>query len=205
MLSKTSLALVALHATLARAGNAIITNRCNYDIWIQSVHAPYGGNMTHVPARSKYSEPFSHAPTSVKISKTPSIVSGEQTQFEYNIVSNQLWYDISFVDCAKGPQGASGSFDASSCPGHNEGLAMDVTNNICGKISCDPGAYCPTQAYFVPQPYKELGIEEPVFVCPGDGTSFDLHMTVCSGEPRLRCRGIARSPDNAQTASEEEE
>jgi hypothetical protein len=143
MLSKISLAFVALQATIVLAGNAIITNRCNYDIWIQSVHAPYGGNMTHVPARSKYSEPFSYAPTSVKVSKTLSIVSGEQTQFEYNIVSNQTWYDISFVDCAKGPQGASGSFDASSCPGHNEGLAMDVTDSIYGKIDYDTGAYCP--------------------------------------------------------------
>ena len=98
MLSKTSLALVVLQATLALAGNAIITNRCNYDIWVQSVHAPYGGNMTHVPSQSQYSEPFSHAPASVKISKTPLIISREQTQFEYNIVSNQMWYDISLVD-----------------------------------------------------------------------------------------------------------
>ena len=81
---------------------------------------------------------------------------------------------------------------------------MDVTDSICGKINCDAGAYCPTQAYFVPQPYKELRIEELVFVCPGDGTSFDLHMTVCSGEPRLGCRGTARRLDNAQAAGEEE-
>ena len=80
---------------------------------------------------------------------------------------------------------------------------MDVTDSICGKINCDAGAYCPTQAYFVPQPYKQLGIEEPVFVCPGDGTSFDLHMTVCSREPRLGSRGIAGSLDSALAVGEE--
>jgi hypothetical protein len=183
MLSKIAL-LVGLQVTLALAGKAIIANRCNYDIWVQPVHSPNWGAVRRIPARSKWSEPFSGAPTSTKISKTASIQAGKHTQFEYAISNNQIWYDISFVDCVKGGW-------AGNCPGHAEGLGVYANNGRCGKIDCRPNDYCPTQAYYVDQPLIKLGIREPVFTCPGAGINLDLTMIVCSRNPAVRKRGVA--------------
>lgn len=187
MLSKTILAIAALQAGFAAAGNAIISNRCNYDIWVFSMDQSYSTGAIHVPARSQYSEPFRSScngcGTSVKISKTNQIVDGQHTQFEYTITNNQLWYDISFVNCAQGSS-------ASNCPGHDGGLAMDSPNSACGKANCGSGSYCPTQAYYVDFPLKKLGLQDPVFTCPGAGTGMDLYMKVCSDAAPIK-RSIA--------------
>lgn len=187
MLSKFILAIAAMQAGLATAGNAIISNRCPYDIWVWSVDQTHWSAPIHVPARSKYSEPFRSAcngcGTSMKVSKSDQLVGGAHTQFEYSIVNNQIWYDISLVDCAKGQ-------DASACPGHDFGLAMDSPDQSCGKVDCEKGSYCPSQAYFVDTPMQKLGLQEPVFTCPGAGTGMDLYMKVCSDEAPLK-RSIA--------------
>jgi hypothetical protein len=184
MFFKISLALVALQTTLALAGNAIIVNRCNYDIWVEPVHNPTAGDLVHVPARSKYQEAFSNAPTSMKISKTNAIVGGKITQFEYVVAFDQVWYDISFVDCAVGTSGAN-------CPGHAEGLSVYAGDGRCGSIECPPNTYCPHQAYFIDMPMEKQGIVAPVFTCPGAGVRLDLTMQVCSSMPALRKRSVA--------------
>jgi hypothetical protein len=184
MLSKVAILFVALQATLAVGRKAIIANRCNYDIWVQPVHGPQWGGLVKIPARHKWSEPLSDAPTSMKISRTSSIVPGKHTQFEYAINSNQIWYDISFVDCARGSS-------ASNCPGHTDGLGVYANNGRCGKIECAPNSYCPTQAYYVDQPLIKLGIKEPVFTCPGAGTNFDITMKVCPRNAPVYKRGVA--------------
>ncbi|KAF3000819.1 hypothetical protein E8E13_006594 [Curvularia kusanoi] len=184
MLAKSILLAATLQAGLASAiGNAIISNRCPYDIWLWSVDQGYSSAPIHIPARSKYSEPFRSAcngcGTSLKISKTNELIAGRHTQLEYSIAGGNLWYDISFVDCAKG-----GS--ASDCPGHDLGLAMDSPESACGKAHCAAGSYCPTQAYYVDTPKLKLGIDEPVFGCIGKGTDMDLYMKVCSDEAPLK-------------------
>lgn len=188
MLVKTILLATALQAGLATAlGNAVVSNRCNYDIWLWSVDQGYSSGPIHVPARTKYSEPIRSAcngcGSSLKISKTDQLVGGQQTQFEYSIADGNIWYDISFVDCANGE-------DASACPGHDEGLAMDSPNSACGQANCAAGSYCPTQVYYVDLPMQKLGLEDPVFGCPGQGTDMDLYMKVCSDEAPLK-RSIA--------------
>ncbi|KAF1844560.1 uncharacterized protein K460DRAFT_365506 [Cucurbitaria berberidis CBS 394.84] len=187
MLSKFVLGVVALQAGLAAAGNAIVSNRCPYDIWLWSVDQSHWSAPIHIPARTQYSEPFRSScngcGTSMKISKSNQLVGGAHTQFEYSIVNNQIWYDISFVDCAKGES-------ASACPGHDKGLTMDSPEQACGKASCTGGSYCPTQAYYVDYPMQKLGLQEPVFTCPGKGTGMDLYMKVCSDEAPLK-RSIA--------------
>ncbi|KAH7392904.1 hypothetical protein BKA66DRAFT_509926 [Pyrenochaeta sp. MPI-SDFR-AT-0127] len=178
---------MALQISQAAAGNAIISNRCPYDIWLWSVDQSHWSAPIHIPARTQYSEPFRNScngcGTSMKISKTNGLVGGAHTQFEYSIVNDQLWYDISFVDCAKGES-------ASDCPGHDLGLAMDSPEPSCGTASCAGGSYCPTQAYYVDYPMQKLGLQDPVFTCPGVGTSVDLYMKVCSDEQPLK-RSIA--------------
>lgn len=188
MLAKSILLATVLQAGLAAAiGNAVISNRCPYDIWLWSVDQGYSSGPIHIPARTKYSEPFRSAcsgcGSSLKISKTDQLVAGHQTQFEYSIADGNLWYDVSFVDCAKG-----GS--ASDCPGHDRGLAMDSPEQACGKATCAAGSYCPTQAYYVDLPKQKLGLEEPVYGCLGKGTDMDLYMKVCNDEAPLK-RSIA--------------
>lgn len=188
MLSKFVLLATALQAGLAAAiGNAIVSNRCPYDIWLWSVDQGYSSLPIHIPARTKHSEPFRSAcngcGSSLKISKTDQLISGQQTQFEYSIADGNIWYDISFVDCAKGES-------ASDCPGHDKGLAMDSPEHACGKANCAAGSYCPTQSYYVDFPKPKLGLADPVFGCPGKGTGMDLYMKVCSDEAPLK-RSIA--------------
>lgn len=184
MFSKSTIILGALQATLAAAGNAIISNRCNYDIWVWSVGQGSSSEAIHVPARAQHTEAMrSGSPTSLKVSKTDALVAGKHTQFEYSIVNNQLWFDISFVNCANGESSAS-------CPGADAGLSMSSPNSACGSVHCAGGSYCPSQAYFIDQPMLKLGLEEPVFTCPGAGTDMDLNMKVCADEAPLT-RSIA--------------
>lgn len=189
MLPKILLPIVALQAGLAAAtGNAILSNRCSYDVWVWSVDQSSTSGPIHVPARTQYSEAFKSTcdgcGTSMKISKSNQLVAGAQTQFEYSIVSGQLWYDISFVDCAQGDS-------ASSCPGHDSGLAMNSPQQACGSVDCAGGSYCPTQAYYVDFPEQKLGLADPVFTCPGiSSQNMDLYMTVCSDEAPMK-RSIA--------------
>jgi len=184
MLSKLNLSLVALQASLALAGNAIISNRCPYDVWVWTVSATNWGSAVHVPSRTQHSEPLTNTGTSLKVSNSSELVGGHHTQFEYSIAGGQIWYDISFVDCAQGNS-------ASNCPGHDDGLSMDASNSECGTINCEAGSYCPTQAYYVPQPLLTLGINEPVFNCPASvGTDVDVYMKLCSGQDSLK-RSVA--------------
>jgi hypothetical protein len=181
----TTLLFAAMSASLATAGKAIVSNRCSYDIWVWSVSQTTGSSSAiHVPARSKHTEAMiPNSPTSIKVSKTNQLLNGQHTQFEYSITNNQLWFDISLVNCANG-QGAA------NCPGHAQGLAMNSPNKSCGKLYCAKGSYCPTQAYYCPQPMLTLGIQEPVFTCPGAGAGMDLNMVMCADSAPLK-RSVA--------------
>jgi len=179
MLFSRLLAVMGLQAHLAMAGNAVFHNRCHYDIWLWSVTSASSSEAIHVPARSHYSEAFCDKGTSFKVSKTNQLVAGAHTQFEYSIVDNVIWFDISLVNCVKDK-------DASACPGHSQGLAIDSPNRSCGHIACSGGSYCPTQAYFVDTPMQKLGLKEPVFTCPGAGTDLDLNMKICSDNAPLQ-------------------
>lgn len=67
---------------------------------------------------------------------------------------------------------------------------MDSPNAACGRISCAPGSYCPTQAYFVDTPVQKLGLAEPVFACPGASTNLDLYMKMCANQAPIK-RSVA--------------
>ncbi|KAH7134954.1 hypothetical protein B0J11DRAFT_148649 [Dendryphion nanum] len=159
---------------VARAGlgNAIINNRCSYDVWMWPVNQNYAGSAIKIAAGSQHSAPAlacENCGTSMKISKTSTLTSGAQTQFEYTFGGGMVWYDISFVDCAKGN-------DASSCPGHSEGLVMAASDSSCPTASCSAGAYCPEKIYYVDQPLLKLGIAEPTFAC---SQGVDVVSTLC--------------------------
>jgi hypothetical protein len=80
--------------------------------------------MVKLKARTKYSRPLEISScegcgTVFKASKTPQIVNGKHTQFEYAIepAQNMIYYDISYVNCAQGKS-------AANCPGHERGHAI---------------------------------------------------------------------------------
>ncbi|KAJ4348853.1 uncharacterized protein N0V89_010232 [Didymosphaeria variabile] len=103
-------------------GNAVLGNRCDHDIWVWSVDGKGSSDAIKVAARTQYREPF-RTPCEgcgvvLKVSNTPDLQGGHQTQFEYAISNGQLYYDISFVDCAQGE-------GADNCPGHHNGLGID--------------------------------------------------------------------------------
>lgn len=175
------LAAAAQASMVAAFGNAIVANRCPYDIYLFPTSPNSSGGGIKIPARSTHTEAQATL-GSMKISLSDSLEAGKQTQFEYSNAGGQLWYNLSFVDCASGES-------ADNCPGHDLGLSMSSPDGNCGSIDCAAGSYCPTQAYYVDQPLIKLGILEPVFNC-GASSSADLYMTVCSGESQLK-RSVA--------------
>lgn len=159
--------------TRASLGSAIINNNCAYDIWMWSVDQALASSAVKISAGSSHSEPARSScegcGTSMKISTTSSLSAGKQTQFEYSVAGNQIWYDISFVDCASGN-------DASNCPGHKDGLSMRTSDSSCTAVNCAAGSYCPDQAYYVDFPSAKTGVIDPNFPCK---LGVDIISTVC--------------------------
>ncbi|KAF2188057.1 hypothetical protein K469DRAFT_704331 [Zopfia rhizophila CBS 207.26] len=168
----------------AALGNAIVSNRCNYDVWLWSVDEKNSPKQsTKIPARSKHTEKFrTPCPgcgVSMKISKTNGLEAGKITQLEYAIRSDQIYYDISFVDCAKGKS-------AANCPGHDKGIRIDSPESTCRPLNCAGGTYCVKDAYFVDQPKIKLGVPEPVLGCGKGKVGMDVYFKLCSDAAPLR-------------------
>ncbi|KAF2795954.1 hypothetical protein K505DRAFT_323675 [Melanomma pulvis-pyrius CBS 109.77] len=178
------------HSLEARqvGGNAILANRCYYDVWVWSVEEGYSSQAIYVPARTIYSEP-KRAPANggvvLKVSRTDQLVGGQQTQFEYATSNNVIYYDISFVDCAVGES-------AANCPGWDNGLNIGSPEPACQVVNCPSNNYCPTQAYFVDTPLQKLNIAEPVFGCGTAGTGMDIYFHTCSDTPQLTKRELSK-------------
>lgn len=164
-------------------GNAVIANRCSADVWLWSVDQNGSKGPIKIKARSKYTEKFrtpcNNCGVSLKISRTNQLKAGQHTQFEYAIANNIIYYDISYVDCAKGKS-------AANCPGHKQGHMIDSAEKACGLLKCKGNSYCPTQAYYVDQPLIKLGIPEPVKGCGNKGTGMNIWFTMCSDAPKLK-------------------
>jgi hypothetical protein len=147
----------------------------------------YTSPTIYVPARTKYVEPIRNVcegcGVSVKVSKSDQLMAGQQTQYEYSIANNQLYYDLSYVDCAQGES-------AENCPGHDRGNSIDSPDETCRDLYCGAGSYCPNEAYFVDQPLIKLGIPEPVFGCGAGDFGMDLWFNVCHENPNLK-RSVA--------------
>ncbi|KAF2464563.1 uncharacterized protein BDR25DRAFT_296495 [Lindgomyces ingoldianus] len=167
----------------AALGTAIVSNRCDHDIWLWSVDERTNKGPIKIPKRSKYSEPMRNpcngCGISLKISNSNQLQGGKQTQFEYAIANNQIYYDISFVDCAKGN-------NADNCPGHAHGLRIDSPQKSCGVLNCASGAYCVHDAYYVDDPLAKMGIKAPVLGCGPGKTNMDLYFKVCSDMAPLK-------------------
>lgn len=168
-------------------GNAILANRCYYDVWVWSVEEGYSSSAIYVPARTIYTEP-KRAPANggvvLKVSRTDQLMGGQQTQFEYATSNGMIYYDISFVDCATGTT-------AQNCPGWDMGLNIGSPEPACQTVNCPSNSYCTDAAYFVDTPLQKLGLAEPVFGCGAAGTGMDIYFHTCSDTPQLTKREMS--------------
>lgn len=193
--------LIAILSTLSTCafalrtvGIATIENRCPYDVYAWSVTPLSGGTAKKITKNGGlytevFQRPCANCGVSIKISKN-SANPTDITQYEYSIANNQLWYDISFIDCAKAIAG-SDSFDATACPGHEGGVSLGTVTaqqggggkfgaskvmTGCETLKCGPGEYCPYNAYYVPVP----GNYQPVRACAPGQYNGELRMVLCS-------------------------
>ncbi|KAF2646392.1 hypothetical protein P280DRAFT_512569 [Massarina eburnea CBS 473.64] len=128
----------------ASSGQVLLKNNCNYTVSVQ----PYPGSGCScgeggdVEPGSTWNDTLSDCSggnTSLKVYREEA---STPMQFEYGLASNNVWYDMSFIDCV-----ASGS-DFSACAGG--GWAMKANTN-CHAYSCTGGSECCTQGYCDPE------------------------------------------------------
>lgn len=199
--------LASLPFAIAGTGNAIIENRCYYDVTVISQRgytpaevAAYDNNVppapvTTVAARTQYPQQFlPYLPQGDGVSFKISTPTTKAVQFEYSIVGNELSYDISLVDCAdiNGP-----SIDWSQCTSYESGVSLYSTANDpgCGAFNCPGQKNCVLDAYFesVPQagvslPEGEPSSWQPVMYCNNGPWDGDLMIVMCEGNAPLSKR-----------------
>jgi hypothetical protein len=99
----TLIVSIAALAPLASAvGNAVVTNHCNFPVYLWSVGGSVGPQQT-IAAGASYSEPLHHDPASGGIAlKITTVANGlyngsPQTNFAYTLDPGTVWYDLSDV------------------------------------------------------------------------------------------------------------
>jgi hypothetical protein len=103
---------------------------------------------------------------SLKVSKMQDLAT--IIQFEYTSETfDQVWYNLSFLNCVKGTEGK----DPSACPGWERGVQA-----VCGSgdmFQCKANEYCDQSGYFIPENGYQPGA--PVKTCKkSEGIVFEL-------------------------------
>jgi len=103
-----------------------------------------------VPIIIRYDIPSQHTTcenncgVAYKVATVPELhpfPNGNQVQFEYSTKDGIMYYDISFVDCAKNLGHRSG--DAIDCPGWNFGTQIDGQKSFnCRTMTCPARNMC---------------------------------------------------------------
>ncbi|KAF1958009.1 hypothetical protein CC80DRAFT_38378 [Byssothecium circinans] len=128
----------------ASSGRVTLKNNCDYKVSVKPFPG-FGcscGEGGDVEAGASWNDTLTDCAggnTSLKVYKEGV---SKPMQFEYGLSSNNVWYDMSFIDCV-----ASGH-DFSACAGG--GWAMKA-NDKCHSYSCAGGAECCTQGYCDPE------------------------------------------------------
>ncbi|OCK84384.1 hypothetical protein K432DRAFT_389543 [Lepidopterella palustris CBS 459.81] len=183
-------------------GNAVVENRCSYDLYLWSIPG-YDDNSYHpnppsvmIPKRTFHSEQFqvpacsNACGMSLKLSTEP-VLRNPIVQFEYSITDNHLSYDISFVDCV------APDLTWNNCLAHELGIKLFSTSTAsgCDPFDCDGDPQgrqlCKSAAYYQPVPNGNTIPEgegdgwQPVKYCSGGQSSGDLVFVACKGNPAL--------------------
>ncbi|KAF2658866.1 hypothetical protein K491DRAFT_713119 [Lophiostoma macrostomum CBS 122681] len=176
---------------LPRTANTVmIKNSCDYDLNLAKV--PGGSQVTpaveKLPAHGSWSVDFvadtpggSGFDTSVKIALGDQKPEGNLsiTQFEYNYITatNQVWYDISLVDCTRNVSKDEGG--GTHCPGWESGLRVQ-SGKACVAYECAAQEFCPKQVYWFNNYDGKTGA--PNTACDvKEGVTFELCTEKSSG------------------------
>lgn len=139
----------------ASGGKVTLKNNCDYDVTYENV-CPCGSSDEKgtIKAGSNWSDSLSECGSGNTALKIFSENATKPMQFEYGIVSGNVWYDMSFINCL------TGSDDFSQCAG--SGWSMGATGS-CPTYSCTGGAECCTQGYC--DPTATAAKEQPNSAC----------------------------------------
>ncbi|KAF2252193.1 hypothetical protein BU26DRAFT_410406, partial [Trematosphaeria pertusa] len=161
---------------------AVIINSCSYPIYLSSVNSNPanptncdgdGVNGHEIPPGATYSERIrecAEGGVSLKIAKQSS--GAKPMQIEYT-KSSELYYNLSFLDCM-----VPGTTDLSACAGHEEGVQIASAKG-CPVWACQPGEYCDTKGYTVPE-YGNQNVATPIGGC-GAGEGLVLELCAAKG------------------------
>ena len=123
-----------------------VRNYCSYDIFYQHV-----GPKTVIGTGTLVAGGTWETPTNVgsnfKASKSSD--QSRPVQVEYNIdpaKPDELWYNLSMIDCLKKDNKGLLTTDASACVGLEAGLQFGNKQKM--SFQCAPGTWCDDQAYF---------------------------------------------------------
>jgi hypothetical protein len=114
--------------TIAALGNSVVVNNCGAPMYLWAVDYDHPSpSRIKIASGGRHSavfrKPSNGGGVSLKVSKTQTL--SQITQFEYTVSGNQIYYDISWVDCANGQ-------NADNCPGHGGGVRAKCSdNNVC--------------------------------------------------------------------------
>jgi hypothetical protein len=157
-------AALTLATSVAEAANAVVYNKCAFNVYLWSVtadHAP--GSAVVLAPGGKYSEAYqtpSQGGVSIKIASENS-VAGPISQFEYTL-DGKIWYDISNINC-KGP----------ACPFQPYGMSLQ-SGSGCPTVSCPGGEALCSGAYNNP---------DDNWASLACGASSDTAVYLCSASP----------------------
>ncbi|KAF2679799.1 hypothetical protein K458DRAFT_460656 [Lentithecium fluviatile CBS 122367] len=189
-----------------RWGNFVLVNQCYYDVYVTEARQEWGGQSFKLPARSPLRTMFeieydlpdhekdvdrrctNNCGVTYKVTREPKLVGGiggNQLQFEYTSKDGILYYDISFVDCAKDLGHRTGN--AENCPGWKEGLQIDGQKGFdCRTMVCEDGKMCISWnqgAYYVDEPEPRWGLKDPIGTCPT--YQMEIYFRLCARNPDL--------------------
>jgi len=103
---RTTLASAALVALTQAAGNAVVVNKCSYDVYMANTPSS-GGGFTEVDktfsSGDSYTQPWTELSNgngwSIKLSKTAGAFESDILQYEYTFHNDgTIWYDLSEVN-----------------------------------------------------------------------------------------------------------
>ncbi|KAJ4355578.1 uncharacterized protein N0V89_003598 [Didymosphaeria variabile] len=136
-------------------GKVTLKNNCDYDVTYDNL-CPCGtsDNSGTISAGSTWTDSIADCGSGNTALKVYKDGSSKPMQFEYGLVSGNVWYDMSFIDCL------SGSDDFSQCAG--AGWSMGAIGS-CPTYSCTGGSHCCTQGYC--DPTATAATEQPNAGC----------------------------------------
>jgi len=136
-LFKGAAVLLAATNVVFAAGNAIVHNQCDFDVYLWSVSDAATSMTTIEKKGGEYAEAYQLNPNGGGISlKVGRDMSGKNiTQYEYTLKGDSLWYDLSLID---------------GHPFIEHGVSIIPSDDDCRAVICPAGVELCAAAYMIP-------------------------------------------------------